>query len=137
MFVGDTSQHIVLIQPFEQRGQFTIPPLGGVNLPLYAGDFLPGFGGILAGNVLGEQLFFLLCVVGNPLEIVQNNRFELGFPDIMRAAFFFAALLVGGAHKVVLRFFHGVRPVKHQRTAAVGTEHGAGEKVRRVHLFGA
>lgn len=76
MFVGNASQHIVLVEPLEQGCQLTVPPLGGVDFPLDAGNLLPGFGGVLADDMLDKELFLLPGIMGRPFQIIQQEAYR-------------------------------------------------------------
>jgi hypothetical protein len=79
-----------------------------LQLFLQRSDFFSCIGRVFTVDVLCKQRFILPCKVGDTLQVIQNHRRQLTFPDVMGGAGFLTILLVGGAGEVVLAFVHGV-----------------------------
>ncbi|MPN52643.1 hypothetical protein SDC9_200305 [bioreactor metagenome] len=76
------------------------------------GDFFPRIGSVFTVDALCKKRFLLPCKVSDTLQIIQNYRRKLTFPDVMGGAGFLAILLVGGAGEVVFALVHGVGTVQ-------------------------
>jgi hypothetical protein len=55
----DPAQHVILVEPFEERRQLRVPAPHGVEFFLHGVDFPPKLYAVLLVDVLGEQPLFL------------------------------------------------------------------------------
>ena len=136
LLVGHTSQHIVLVKPFKQGAQFSVPAAHGVQLLLHTVDLPSQFQGVLLVDVLGELPLLHPGEVGHSAQIVQHDLLQIHLSDLMRRAGILPPLAVGGAPEVVLILPHLLRPAEHQVLSAVGAVDQAGEQVWFLHVLG-
>ena len=99
---GDTAQHTVLIQLFENRVQFSFPLPYGCQLLLLPADLPLKLGGLLAANVGGELFRMFPRRTRHPVQVLQYDLIQNVLPDVVACAGF-SIFLVGAVGKVIVR----------------------------------
>ena len=83
LFIAHPPQDIVLIEPLEQRGQFIVSPMHGIQVLLQTVDLPAQFYGVPLVDILGELPLLHPCEVGDPAQVIQHNGFQIRLPDLM------------------------------------------------------
>ncbi len=73
----------------------------------------------------------------HPADVLQHNLVEDTLPNVVGRADLRPCFLIGSAGEIVLRWFHGARPMQDHCGTAVGADDEAGILVQFLHLCGA
>lgn len=80
---GEPLEDVVLIEPFEQRGQLTVPLTHGIQLLLECIPLPPKFFAVFLIDIRRKLPLLQPSEVCRPLEIVQHDLAQLVLPDMV------------------------------------------------------